>query len=127
MKYYLDSSFIVESVINPVNLSVKYSDPKNQYFTSRLSQVEVLRTITKMYPSLLSRASDALFQVKFVELTDRVIDDASRYPHEITLKSSDAIHMATAELLLDVDDELVTLDRQMALNAQKLGIKVASL
>ena len=32
--------------------------------------------------------------------------------------------MATAELLLDVDDVLVTFDRQMALNAERLGIKV---
>jgi hypothetical protein len=32
--------------------------------------------------------------------------------------------MATAEHLLDVDDVLLTYDKQMVLNAQRLGVKV---
>lgn len=99
---------------------------KNKCFTSRLSQVEVLRTIMKGKPELLSRATRLLLQLEFVEISDQVIDDASSYRQEITLKSADAIHMATAELLLDVDDVLVTFDKQMANNAKKLGIKVAT-
>lgn len=78
----------------------------------------------KRHPELLKRASDILLRIEFVELTDQIIDNASIYPREITLKSSDAIHMATAELLLDVDDVLVTFDKQMALNAERLGLKV---
>lgn len=78
----------------------------------------------KKDPTLLQRASDILLGIEFVEITDQIIDNASAYPQEITLKSSDAIHMATAELLLDVDDELVTFDKQMAYNAELLGIKV---
>jgi hypothetical protein len=35
--------------------------------------------------------------------------------------------MATAELLLDVDDLLLTYDKQMANNAEKLGLKVQAL
>lgn len=95
-----------------------------EFFTSRLSQVEVLRTVMKVDPELIERAARVLRKVQFIEISDQVIDDASSYPHEITLKSSDAIHMATAELLLDVDDVLVTFDKQMALNAERLGIKV---
>ena len=95
-----------------------------EFFTSRLSQVEVLRTVMKVDPELAERAVGVLRKVQFIEITDQVIDDASRYPTDITLKSSEAIHMATAELLLDVDDVLVTFDKQMALNAERLGIKV---
>ncbi len=83
-----------------------------------------MRTVIKVKPELINRAANILRGIKFVELIDSIIDGACRYPHEITLKSSDAIHMATAELLLDVDDVLVTFDRQMALNAERLGIKV---
>ena len=86
--------------------------------------MEVFRTVMKKDPTLLQRASDILLRIEFVEITDQIIDNASAYPQEITLKSSDAIHMATAELLLDVDDELVTFDKQMAYNAELLGIKV---
>ena len=78
----------------------------------------------KVKPDLVDRAANILRGIQFVELTDKIIDDACRYPQEISLKSSDAIHMATAELLLDIDDVLVTFDKQMAINAEKLGIKV---
>ena len=97
---------------------------RQEFFTSRLSQVEVLRTIMKVKPELMNRATGVLRKVQFIEITDQVIDDASAYSQDISLKSSDAIHMATAELLLDVDDVLVTFDKQMALNAERLGIKV---
>lgn len=97
---------------------------RQEFFTSRLSQVEVLRTVMKVDPDLVDRATRVLRKVQFIEITDRVIDDASAYPQKISLKSSDAIHMATAELLLDVDDVLVTFDKQMALNAERLGVKV---
>lgn len=32
--------------------------------------------------------------------------------------------MATAEHLLDIEDVLITYDKQMVLNAQRLGVKV---
>ena len=121
---YFDSSVLLSVIFDPGTHKKFAKNPLQKYFTSRLSQVEVLRTIMKVKPELANRAANILREVQFLEITDQVIDDASSYPHEITLKSSDAIHMATAELLLDVDDVLVTFDKQMALNAERLGIKV---
>lgn len=121
---YFDSSVLLSIIFNPGIEKNFAKNPLQKYFTSRLSQVEVLRTIMKVDPALINRAVNILQEVQFLEITDQVIDDASSYPHEITLKSSDAIHMATAELLLDIDDVLVTFDKQMALNAERLGIKV---
>ena len=123
MKIYLDSSVIITSIINP-KFGKVVSGGMGQLYTSRLSQVEVFRNVMKKNPELLPIATKALFQIEFVELTDAIIDTASAYPQEITLKSSDAIHVATAEYLLDSDDVLVTYDKQMALNAEKLGLKV---
>jgi predicted nucleic acid-binding protein len=106
--------------------SIVFSDAinKSEKLTSRLTQVEVLRSVTRVDPSLLIDAAEILSRVKFVEMTQSIINTASTYPQEITLKSSDAIHMATAEHLLDVDDVLLTYDKQMVLNAQRLGVKV---
>ena len=84
----------------------------------------MLRNVTRVNPGLLVDAAEVLSRIKFVEMTQTIINTASTYPQEITLKSSDAIHMATAEHLLDVDDVLLTYDKQMALNADRLGIKV---
>ena len=124
MIQYLDSSYLLGVILNP-NEDISLGNKSGVIrFTSRLSQVEVFRNVMKRQPEHLQRASEILLRIEFIEMTNQVIDNASAYPSEITLKSSDAIHMATAELLLDVDDVLVTFDRQMALNAERLGIKV---
>ena len=126
MNYYFDSSVIISSILNPYQVTQLKSNSRNRLFTSRLSQVEVLRVITKLDQTLNPRAVDLLRELEYIELVDEIIDLASLYPAEITLKSSDAIHMATAEQILDVDDLLVTYDKQMARNAQALGYKVLS-
>ena len=121
---YFDSSVLLQIILNLGDRAFLSEFSQRENFTSRLSQVEVLRTVMKIKPELIEVAIDLLMELQFIEITTRVIDNASSYPQEISLKSSDAIHMATAELLLDVDDVLVTFDKQMALNAERLGIKV---
>ena len=124
MKSYFDSSVILDLIFNKGSIVFSDAINKSEKLTSRLTQVEVLRSVTRVDPSLLIDAAEILSRVKFVEMTQSIINTASTYPQEITLKSSDAIHMATAEHLLDVDDVLLTYDKQMALNADRLGIKV---
>jgi predicted nucleic acid-binding protein len=121
---YFDSSVLLSVLFDPGTEMNFVKSARQEFFTSRLSQVEVLRTVMKVDPELAERAVGILRKVQFIEISEQIIDDASSYPTDITLKSSDAIHMATAELLLDVDDVLVTFDKQMALNAERLGIKV---
>jgi predicted nucleic acid-binding protein len=121
---YFDSSVLLSVLFDPGTEMNFVKSARQEFFTSRLSQVEVLRTVMKVDPELAARAVGILRKVQFIEISEQIIDDASSYPTDITLKSSDAIHMATAELLLDVDDVLVTFDKQMALNAERLGIKV---
>jgi predicted nucleic acid-binding protein len=121
---YVDSSVILELVFG--ERKVIFPDLSNgaKKYTSRLTQVEVMRTTMKQIPKFASLAAEILMQFEFVEISDQILNHATFYPHEISLKSSDAIHMATAEHLLDVDDVLLTYDKQMALNADRLGIKV---
>lgn len=121
---YFDSSVLLSVIFDPGTEQNFVKSARQEFFTSRLSQVEVLRTVMKVDPELIKRATGVLRKIQFIEITDQIIDDASVYPQEISLKSSDAIHMATAELLLDVGDVLVTFDKQMALNAERLGVKV---
>ncbi len=121
---YFDSSVLLQIILNLGDRTFLNQFSQRENFTSRLSQVEVLRTVMKIKPELIDDAIDLLMELQFIEITNRVIDNASSYPQDISLKSSDAIHMATAESLLDVDDVLVTFDKQMALNAERLGIKV---
>ena len=124
MRSYLDSSVILDLIFNKGSIVFSDAINKSEKFTSRLTQVEVLRNVTRVNPGLLVDAAEVLSRIKFVEMTQTIINTASTYPQEITLKSSDAIHMATAEHLLDIEDVLITYDKQMVLNARRLGVKV---
>jgi predicted nucleic acid-binding protein len=126
LRTYFDSSVILDTLLNPESKRFPTRVERSEKFTSRLTQVEVLRSITKVDDTLIPEAFEILASMRFVEIGIHIIDRASLYPAEITLKSSDAIHIATAEAVLDVDDLLVTYDKQMARNAQALGYKVLS-
>ena len=121
---YVDSSVILELVFGERKFIFPDLSNGAKKYTSRLTQVEVMRTTMKQIPKFASLAAEILMQFEFVEISDQILNHATFYPHEISLKSSDAIHMATAEHLLDVDDVLLTYDKQMVLNAQRLGMKV---
>jgi predicted nucleic acid-binding protein len=76
--------------------------------------------------SWLDDALSALKSISLIALDDEVLKLVESYGSEITLKTSDAIHVASAQILLGEDGWLVTLDRQMAANAKKLGLQVIS-
>ena len=92
--------------------------------TSRLGRAEVIRTIHKLDPARISDAENFFTGVTLIDVNRKVFEIVESYSSEITLKTSDAIHVATAELILTRDDFLITLDKQMSLNAEKLGLSV---
>ncbi len=92
--------------------------------TSRLGRAEVIRTIHKVDPARITDAENFFIGVTLIDVNRMVFEIVESYSSEITLKTSDAIHMATAELILSEGDLLITLDRQMSFNAEKLGLSV---
>jgi predicted nucleic acid-binding protein len=126
LKFYLDSSFIIELVHGQPIATAIISQLDGDLFTSKLGRVETIRTIMKRDISWLDDALSTLKSVSLIALDDEVLKLVESYGSEITLKTSDAIHVASAQILLGKDDWLVTLDRQMAANAKKLGLQVIS-
>jgi predicted nucleic acid-binding protein len=124
LKFYLDSSFIIELVHGQPIATAIISQLDGDLFTSKLGHVETIRTIMKRDISWLDDALSALKSISLIALDDQVLKLVESYGSEITLKTSDAIHMASAQMLLGENDWLVTLDRQMAANAKKLGLQV---
>lgn len=125
MIVYIDSSALVAALVkNNFSLIDQYEN--YDFYSSQLTEVEVTRSIMKVDQGLLSRAQELLARIALVAINRRVIDTACLYGPKITLKSSDAIHVATAEWVLDENDVLITLDKQMARNAKMLGLKVIS-
>jgi predicted nucleic acid-binding protein len=69
-------------------------------------------------------AREFLKNLGVIPIDEEILQRVESYSSEVTLKTADAIHMATAEALLDQGDSLVTLDKQMASNAALMGIAV---
>lgn len=99
---------------------------QGDFYTSKLGRVETIRAIKKFYPSWLKDSLQLLDSISLLAISDEVLNEVEKFGQEITLKASDAIHIATALLILDEEDYLVTLDRQMLINAEILGLRVIS-
>lgn len=127
MKYYLDSSFIVSLILKDLHARRLLDSLKGDLFTSKLGRSEVIRSLTKFNVDKINQAEEFFERVTLLDITDLVLKVVEGYPQEITLKTSDAIHVATAQLLLEEGDSLATLDNQMATNAERLGIPVLAL
>jgi predicted nucleic acid-binding protein len=94
--------------------------------TSRLSRVEVLRRISKSDTELIPRANVLLQQCASIDMSEVILKRAESYPSDITVKAADAIHLATAETFSSLIRGIITFDKQMAKNAERLGLKVFS-
>jgi predicted nucleic acid-binding protein len=124
--HYLDSSFIISVILRDPRIADLEKKLNGSLFTSRLGQTEVIRSLNKFNPENLGAAREFLKNLGVIPIDEEILRRVESYPLEITLKTADAIHMATAEALLDQGDSLVTLDKQMASNAALMGIAVLS-
>jgi predicted nucleic acid-binding protein len=114
----------VSLILKDVNTQRLLDSLKGDLFTSKLGRSEVIRSLTKFNVDKINQAEEFFERVTLLDITDLVLSVVESYSREITLKTSDAIHVATAGLILEVGDSLATLDKQMATNAERLGIPV---
>ena len=97
-----------------------------QLYTSQLGRIEVIRTFKRFYTPFLNDAEDFLRKMNLIEINQPILDGVERFGPGVTLPTADAIHVSSALQLLEEDDYLVSFDKQMVLNAEKLGIKTIS-
>ena len=124
---YLDASAIVTYVLKRANVSALrgylqgHADARTA--TSTVGLIETIRTCDRAgnFPNLMAQ----LFR-EHAELviTSEVRDRAANLPGRI--KTLDAIHVATAEMLGEELISIVTYDTQMAKVARSRGLPVAS-
>lgn len=124
MSWYVDSSAIVAVIFDEPEALALEEILESAPVTSRLSRVEVLRRVNKFDETLLPRAQKVISQFQLVEMAESILIRAESYPPQITVKTADAIHLATAETLSPLIEGVITLDKQMAINARKLNLTV---
>ena len=124
MSYYLDSSAILKIIFQEDESAALAKFITEPAITSSISRVEVLRTVQRIDPSRVQLAQSELAKINIVEPVPSILTIAENFSHEVTLRSLDAIHVATLIFLSAATDGLITYDKLMAKNAEQLGLIV---
>ena len=126
MSWYADSSAILKLLIvekesaaltNFIDFTIK---------SSALTRVEIIRVLHKIAPEKIAQAQVILAGIDLTPLNPAILSAAENFAPAITLKSLDALHVASVIFLGAAVEGLITYDKAMIMNAKELGIKVVS-
>lgn len=123
---YLDTSAFVKTVVDePQSERLEaWLRGRPQRASSALVRTEAVRALRRHGEAAVQQARRRLTGLDLIRLDDRVLDAAADLPSSV--RSLDAIHLATAQLLGAELAALVTYDERMARAAGELGFTVAA-
>jgi uncharacterized protein len=126
---YIDTSAFLKTVVAEPESSALGSYLSTfrapRFVSSALLAVEARRSILRTVPTELPRVDLELLDVIQIDTNTVVLESASRLPDPM-LRTLDAIHVATALLIRDDLDVLVTYDQRMLAAAAAHGLPVAA-
>jgi uncharacterized protein len=127
---YLDSSALVKLVrVEAESVALVTWINRQQALplvASTLVEVEVPRTLRRSQPGVLGGVASVLSRLHRIEIGSAVRAIAGAYPDPM-LRSLDAIHLATADLLAASGKTItafVTYDKRLAAAARQTGLPV---
>ena len=126
MSWYIDSSAILKLLIAEKESAALTGFIDVTLKSSVLTRVEVIRSLHRISPEKIYDATVILAGVDLTPLNPFILDIAENFAPAITLKSLDAIHVATTIFLNTTVTGIITYDRQMIANAKMLGVHVIS-
>lgn len=126
MSWYIDSSAILKLLISEKESTALAAFLDAPVKTSVISRVEVICSLNRISPEKIAEGQAALSRFEMTPVSSPILMLAENFPVSITLKSLDAIHVATVIFLNKSVKGVITYDKQMIKNAKELGIKVVS-
>jgi len=125
--WYIDSSAIVKLVARePESPALRrFLNRRRTLVASALAQTEVSRAVLSLGEPFLRKARDVLDRIELVRVNRQVLADAALL-EPVTLRSLDAIHLATAALFADTLGGLITYDSRMMEAAGSYGWSVST-
>jgi hypothetical protein len=125
---YLDTSALVKLVVAESESAALRSwlrKADRAPVASNLARTELLRAVRRAAPDRMLQARSVLDSITLLEVTAALFEAAGRL-EPTSLRSLDAIHLASALDLGDDLEALVTYDERLAEAAAANGIRVSS-
>ena len=123
---YLDTSAAVKLLLlEEESLAIRAYVIDQDWASSALLRTELVRAVVRVDPSVMPRALDLLLQPRLLAIEARILDTAARLSPP-SLRSLDAIHLASALELRDELTAFVAYDDRLLAAASALGMPVAS-
>jgi uncharacterized protein len=127
--YYADTSaaikLLVEESHSKAFAAFYDAHADAEWVSSALLRIELTRAVTRALPALLPDARDLLLAFSFVAIDDDIVEAAMNEPDR-GLRSLDAIHLATARILGEDLDAIVSYDDRLLKAATDAGLATAS-
>jgi predicted nucleic acid-binding protein len=127
--YYVDTSAAIKLLVEETHSKAfaAFYDARAdvEWVSSALLRIEVIRAVVRAKPMLLPDARDLLLAFSYIAIDDEIVEAAMNEPDR-SLRSLDAIHLATARLLGPELDAIVTYDDRLATAASDAGLVTAS-
>ena len=124
---YVDSSALVKLVVPEAESDQLRRELARwrRRVSSQLVRVELVRAVARVDPAGVERARSLVSRLDMVRLDAEILDAAARLePRE--LRTLDAIHLASALVLGEELDVLVTYDARLAAAAAAAGVAVTA-
>ncbi|HVE31412.1 MAG TPA: type II toxin-antitoxin system VapC family toxin [Mycobacteriales bacterium] len=126
MSIYLDSSALVKLVVEePESEDLRTFVGDRVVVSSMVARTEVIRAVARTEPERVGAAEKVLAETSLI-IIDGPLASAAAWVEPASIRSLDAIHLATAQRLEVGLEALVTYDRRMVDAAQMAGLRVAS-
>ena len=94
--------------------------------TSALARTEVIRAMMAGRAAGIAAARAVLAAVDLIAITDSILEDAATLSPDVTVRSLDAIHLASARVFGADLHAIVTYDARMAAVADRLLLSVSA-
>ena len=123
---YIDSSALLKLVVVEAETAALEADlaSRDGLVTSSLAVVECHRAVRRAANRRIVQRAEQIFDaIYLLDLTPVILERASLL-QPATVRSLDAIHIATALSVDDEDLEVITYDQRMAETARSSGLRV---
>jgi uncharacterized protein len=127
--YYADTSAVIKLLAEEAHskaFAAFYDAHADAEWTSSaLLRIELTRAVNRALPALLPDARDLLRAFSYIAIDEEVVDGAINEPDR-GLRSLDAIHLATARILAEDLDAIVSYDERLLKAANEAGLVTLS-